>query len=154
MTSPRLLAWLSGAAFVFSLAHLIGAVVAIQETTRESLLRGLPAIVLIAVIYTWWSDVIGKSVRGDRAALSPLLAFSFGWAFLGSGVLALIACPWPCTNHATQQLPGIGNVVLGGAASYLTVAAIRRRGATLAWKTPVATMAIAAGILARFLAEV
>ena len=149
-----------GLAIAFSFAHTLEDwYVGLFGTDRANLSPLAGALLALhALIYAAWA--IALATQRDRAWMAVVFVFTFGWAFLVSGVSIAFCLP-PCAALAPYgDIAHLGNLVFGGWASVQAWRQLRmgdthlgRGPATLAILLLVATNLLASTLAAEFIAS-
>jgi len=130
--------WFNGAALMFSLAHLfIDTHIGLFGRTSLEM-SGMTAvnILLSSLIFGWWAVALGLAGQQNRAGLVAALALSFGWAFLGNGLVAFVAAPPPSAAFPYQDLAHFGSFVCGGLAAVATWREVKAAAGAFHWWLP------------------
>jgi hypothetical protein len=137
--SPRLaLLRTSGSAFGFSLFQTV------HRWMDEDKISGVSvaAILVVALLYVWWSRCLQEAGRGEGSPLPGLLVLAAAWSFAALGVGALAECRPTC--HRSELFTPIGNTAFGAAAVGASWWAIRRHPSPV----PARAGLISAGLVA------
>ena len=134
---PRWL-WLSAIALATSLVsvyldfqhHLWGG--------STSVMTGLQAlhVLLLGLFYAWWGLSLAWASHGEKRGVVSLFGATLAWSFLANGLGGIYGCFPPCDALAPYvDIFHIGNIVLGGMASYAIWKAIKANPEQGSWKT-------------------
>jgi hypothetical protein len=120
--------WLNITALGFALAHVfidfhIGL---FGETANHMSLLQAGNILILVLINAWWVACLAAAVHADEklhsrwTGLSGAFSIAFIWAFLGNGLVAVVAAPPPSAAFPYQDVTHFGSLVFGGLAAYST----------------------------------
>lgn len=127
--------WTQAAAIAFGYAHTIEDwYVGLFGTDRATLSFSAAALLALqGLVYAGWAIALAR--HADRAWLSAVFVFAFGWTFLTNGS-AIVFCLPPCPALVPYgDIAHLGALVFGAWASVVTWRLLRRSGGFV-WGRP------------------
>jgi hypothetical protein len=104
-------------------------------------------VLVQAGLVSIWCLSLASAYAGSKPGLTGAFILAVGWAFLGNGLVAVIAAPPPSAAFPYQDITHFGSLVFGGIASLATWRELKRKGVSLdRWAAFVSTGVIIAAM--------
>jgi hypothetical protein len=142
---PALWIVLSALALGASLLHVLIDYSVGQYGHSSSEMSALEAtnIALFGLVYATWATALAWASGGQKTAGVCVLVLTIAWTLLSNGLGALAACAPPCDDASPyQDIAHASNVVVGAAASYTLIRAVRAWPGRVRWLFPLAVIAL------------
>lgn len=143
--TPALWVVLSALALGASLLHVLIDYSVGQYGRSSSEMSALEAtnIALFGLVYTTWAAALAWASGHQKTGGACVLVLTIAWTLLSNGLGALAACPPPCDDASPyQDIAHVSNVVVGAAASYTLIRALRAWPGRVRWLFPLAVIAL------------
>jgi hypothetical protein len=130
---------LSALALGASLVHVLIDYSVGQYGHSSSEMSALEAtnIAIFGLVYATWAAALAWASGRQKTAGVCVLVLTIAWTLLSNGMGALAACAPPCDDASRyQDIAHVSNVIIGAAASYALMRAVRVWPGRVRWLCP------------------
>jgi hypothetical protein len=100
-------------------------------------------IAVFGLVYATWAAALAWASGRQKTAGVCVLVLTIAWTLLSNGMGALAACAPPCDDASRyQDIAHVSNVIIGAAASYALIRAVRVWPGRFRWLFPLTVIAL------------